>query len=99
MALCNMLDEFGIYHPEAHRVFPKDVIAQAKEIKHMSMHDQGTGAYSHSQGHLAFRQHIASFIEARDGGVPSDPDHIFMTNGASTGIDMILQTLLADETW
>jgi alanine transaminase len=99
MALCNMPDEFGIDHPEAHRIFPEDVIERAKEIKHMSLHDQGTGSYSHSQGHLHFRQHIAKFLEARDGGVPSNPHHIFMTNGASTGIDMILQTLLADDTW
>ena len=99
MALCNMPDELGIDHPEVRRIFPDDVIKRAKEIKHITLHDQGTGAYSHSQGHLGFRQHIASFIEARDGGVSSNPDDIFMTNGASTGIDMILQTLLADETW
>lgn len=99
MALCNLPDDLGIDHPEAHRLFPKEVIDRAKEIKHISLEDQGTGAYSHSQGHFSFRQHISNFIEARDGGVPSNPDHIFMTNGASTGIDMILQTLLADETW
>jgi aspartate/methionine/tyrosine aminotransferase len=99
MALCNLPDELGIDHPDAYRIFPREVIDRAKEIKHISLEDQGTGAYSHSQGHFSFRQHISNFIEERDGGVPSNPDHIFMTNGASTGIDMILQTLLADETW
>lgn len=98
MALCNLPDESGIDHPEAHLLFPQDVIDRAREVKHVALHDAGTGSYSHSQGHLAFREHIAQFIEKRD-CVPSSPDHIFMTNGASTGIEMILQTLLADETW
>jgi aspartate/methionine/tyrosine aminotransferase len=99
MALCNMPDELGIDHPEASRLFPQDVIDRAKEIKHISLHDKGTGSYSHSQGHIAFREDIAKFIEKRDGGVPSNPNHIFMTNGASTGIDMMLTTLLRDSTW
>lgn len=96
MALCNLPNEQGIDHPEVHRMFPQDVIDRAREVKSFGIR---TGAYSHSQGHLQFREHIAQFIEQRDGGVKSDPKHIFMTNGASTGIEMILQTLLADETW
>jgi aspartate/methionine/tyrosine aminotransferase len=99
LALCNLPDDVGIYHPEVHHLFPEDVVERAKEIKHMAMNDQGTGAYSHSQGRLSFREHIAEFTEARDGGIPSNPEHIFMSNGASTGIEMILQTLLADESW
>lgn len=99
MALCNLPDEIGIDNPMAEKMFPKDVIERAREIKHDALHNHGTGAYSHSQGAMPFREDIAKFIEKRDGGVKSDPNNIFMTNGASTGIDMILQTLLADETW
>lgn len=99
MALCNLPDEVGIDNPKAGQLFPNDVIERARQIKHEALHDHGTGAYSHSQGVLPFREDIAAFIEKRDGGVPSVPNNIFMTNGASTGIDMILQTLLADETW
>lgn len=99
VALCNLPNDLGVDHPDAHHVFPPDVIERAREIKQIAMKDLGTGSYSHSQGHFAFRQHIANFIQKRDGGVPSSPEHIFMTNGASSGIDMILQTLLADESW
>lgn len=99
MALCNLPDEVGIDSPMAAQMFPQDVIKRAREIKHKALQDHGTGAYSHSQGTMPFREHIAKFIEKRDGGVKSDPNDIFMTNGASTAIDMILQTLLADETW
>lgn len=96
MALCNLPDDQGIHHPEVNRMFPQDVIDRAAEVKGYGIR---TGAYSHSQGHLEFREHIAEFIEKRDGGVKAHANHIFMTNGASTGIEMILQTLLADETW
>jgi aspartate/methionine/tyrosine aminotransferase len=99
MALCNLPDEVGIDNPDAAKLFPRDVIERAREIKQDALHNHGTGAYSHSQGAMPFREDISKFIEKRDGGVKSDPNNIFMTNGASTGIDMILQTLLADETW
>ena len=99
MALCNLPDEVGIDNPNAKQIFPADVIERARHIKHHALHGHGTGAYSHSQGAMPFREDIAKFIEERDGGVKSDPNNIFMTNGASTGIDMILQTLLADESW
>ncbi|CAB9524061.1 Alanine aminotransferase 2 [Seminavis robusta] len=94
MALCNLPPSKGIDHPELAKVFPQDVIDRAREISHVGLGDQGTGAYSHSQGHLAFRQDIAKFIEQRDGGVTSNPEHIFMCNGASSGIEMILDVLL-----
>lgn len=99
MALCNLPDEIGINNPDASKLFPKDVIERARQIKHEALEDHGTGAYSHSQGAIKFREDIAKFVEKRDGGVKSNPNNIFMTNGASTAIDMILQTLLADETW
>lgn len=99
MALCNLPDAVGIDSPFAEKLFPKDVIERAREIKHDALRDHGTGAYSHSQGAFVFREHIAKFIEKRDGGVKSDPNDIFMTNGASTGINMILEALLSDEKW
>ena len=45
-----------------------------------------------------FREEICRFIERRD-GLPegaADPNNIFMTNGASSGIEMILNALIAD---
>lgn len=94
MALCNLPPSKGIDHPVMPQIFPADVIERAREIVHVGLHDQGTGAYSHSQGHEAFRKDIANFITQRDGGVESKPEHIFMCNGASSGIEMILDVLL-----
>lgn len=39
---------------------------------------------------------MAKFIEHRDGGVPSDPDSIFLTNGASEAINFILKSIIAN---
>ena len=39
------------------------------------------------------------FIEERDGGIKSDPDTIYMTNGASNGIQMMLTALIKDSSW
>lgn len=94
MALCNLPPSMGIDHPDMANIFPSDVLERAREIVHVSLQNQGTGSYSHSQGHLAFRQDIAKFIEQRDLGVPSDPDHIYMCNGASSGIEMMMDVLL-----
>lgn len=45
-----------------------------------------TGSYSASQGINCIREDVASYIERRDGGVPADPDNIYLTTGASDGI-------------
>jgi hypothetical protein len=60
----------------------------------------GSGAYTHSQGPLLFRQEICDFIAKRDSleAESMDPSNIFMTNGASSGIEMVLNALIADST-
>ncbi|KAG8933612.1 hypothetical protein FRC02_011534 [Tulasnella sp. 418] len=71
-------------------LFPKDVIARAKEL----YEEIGSiGAYSHSQGVPFIRKNVAKFIEARD-GYPSDPNHIFLTSGASYGVSLMLSMLI-----
>jgi len=97
IALCDLPYSKGLGNPETSELFPKDVVDRAKEIKHFTLSGKGTGAYTHSQGCMGFRKEIAKFLEKRD-GVPADPEHIFMTNGASAGIDMILTSLIADKT-
>ncbi|KAJ3728530.1 pyridoxal phosphate-dependent transferase [Lentinula raphanica] len=60
-------------------VFPEDVVQRAKQLQN----EIGSiGAYSHSQGVPLIREHVAKFIEERD-GYPSDPKNIFLTAGAS----------------
>lgn len=55
----------------------------------------GIGAYSESKGATYLRQTISDFIERRDGH-PSDPDNIFMTDGASPAVHMAINTLIRD---
>jgi aspartate/methionine/tyrosine aminotransferase len=50
--------------------------------------------YDFVTGVLGFRKHIAEYIQKRD-GYRSFPGNIFLTNGASTAISMVLQGLLA----
>ena len=54
----------------------------------------GTGCYSHSQGVRWIRQRVAKFIENRD-GYPADVDYIFLANGASAAIQMVLTALIS----
>jgi alanine transaminase len=96
MALVDLPDSVGVDHPIAAKLFPADAIKRAKEIK-IGLGGHGTGAYSHSKGVKSFRVDVANFMEARDGGVPADPEDIFLTNGASAGIGMVLNALIAND--
>lgn len=92
MALCQapMLME----DPNVNILFPADVIAKAKH--YLAMTTGGLGAYSDSRGLPGIRKEVAEFIERRD-GYPSDPDLIFLTDGASKGVMQILNTIIRDE--
>ena len=83
----------GVNHPKVYDLFPKDVVERAKEYREI-IGPSGTGAYTHSQGVLGLRKHVAEFIQNRD-GYKSYAGNIFLTNGASTAISMVLQGLLA----
>ena len=94
LALCDLPAECGVDHPKVNEMFPADVIARAKEYRAI-IGPSGTGAYTHSQGILGLRKHVAKFIEARD-GYPSYAGDIFLTNGASAAIAMVLQAIIAN---
>lgn len=96
LALADLPDELGVDHKLAKKLFPGDAIERARKIK-KALGGHGTGAYTNSQGPLEFRKDICRFIEKRDGlkeGICKE-DMIFMTNGASSGIDLILTTLIS----
>ena len=44
------------------------------------------GSYSASQGIDCVLQDVARYVERRDGGVPCNPEDIYLTTGASDGI-------------
>lgn len=73
-------------------LFPADVVATSRLILQNSKF--GAGAYTESQGLRFIREAIAEFIQQRD-GIPANPDHLFLTDGASKGVQAILRMLLA----
>ncbi|KAK2465584.1 hypothetical protein APHAL10511_002476 [Amanita phalloides] len=72
-------------------VFPKDVVARAKELSHEI---GSVGAYSHSQGIPFIRKSVAKFISERD-GYHADPNHIFLTAGTSAGASLLMGMLIS----
>jgi alanine transaminase len=75
----------------ASKLFPSDVQQRAKAI----LRDIGSvGAYSHSKGAASIRKDVAKFIEQRDGH-PSDPEMIYLTAGASAGVQLLLSVVIA----
>ena len=74
--------------------FPADVVETAGVIARESKH--GLGAYSESKGHRFVREAVARFIGERD-GIAADPESVFLTDGASKGVQSVLRLLVADE--
>lgn len=73
-------------------LFPADVIETARQVLKGTRH--GMGAYSESRGVRFVREAVAAFIRERD-GFAVDPDCIFLTDGASKGVQTILRLLIA----
>eukprot|EP00833_Pecoramyces_ruminatium_P009903 jgi/Orpsp1_1/1183935/evm.model.c7180000087287.1 len=78
-------------NPNIHLIYPDDVIERARE--YVIGTKNGIGAYSNSQGFDFAVKDVANFIEARD-GYKADTKNIFLTNGASEGIQMFLNTII-----
>ncbi|XP_057855026.2 glutamate--glyoxylate aminotransferase 2 [Cryptomeria japonica] len=75
-------------------MFPDDAIARAKH--YLAMTSGGVGAYTDSRGLPGIRKEVAQFIEIRD-GYPSNPDLIFLTDGATKGIMQTLGTIIRNK--
>ncbi|CAO3671624.1 unnamed protein product [Rhizopus stolonifer] len=71
------------------RLYPEDAIERAETLLH---HIGPLGAYADSKGVYHIRENIARFIERRD-GYKSDPETIFLTQGAGDGIQSVLELL------
>lgn len=93
ISLCEYTDLLG--HPLVDRIYPPDAIARARELyKEIG----SVGAYTHSKGVLGIRKKVAQFIAKRDGVDPEsvDPEHIFLTAGASSGVAQIMNIALKE---
>jgi alanine transaminase len=80
-------------HP-AISAFPPDAVERAKI--YLKGVPGGLGAYSESQGVLCVREEVARFITARDGHAAS-PENIFLTDGASPAVQMLIRALVRSE--
>ncbi|KAL3528541.1 hypothetical protein ACH5RR_007863 [Cinchona calisaya] len=80
---------------ETQGLFSADAIERAFQILDQ-IPGRATGAYSHSQGIKGLRDTIAAGIQDRD-GFPADPNDIFLTDGASPAVHMMMQLLIRSE--
>ena len=71
--------------------YKQDVIERAKWLLN-AVHN--VGAYSHSQGVPAIRESVAKFLERRD-GYSANPEHIFLSAGASSGVNTLMNVICA----
>lgn len=82
-----------LFSGQASDLYSNDVVNRGetykKEIKHIEQ-------YTHFKGLELIRENIAKFITKRD-NCETDKEDIFLSNGASGGIKVVLQTLLEEE--
>lgn len=91
-----LVDSPGLLRGDAaalRALFDPEEVERAEEI--LATVPGGLGAYTDSQGLLSVRENVARFIEARD-ECPSHADDVFLGNGASSAIQMLLNALIAD---
>nr|CAG4716117.1 unnamed protein product [Naegleria fowleri] len=76
----------------------RDVLERAERIL-SNIDSKSTGAYTHSQGYEFVREDVAAFIEQRDGLKKGTihSDRIFLTDGASPGVQLCLKTLIRND--
>ncbi|KAI9640640.1 alanine transaminase [Ciborinia camelliae] len=71
--------------------YKKDVIERARWL----LKEVGSvGAYSASAGATGIKESVAKFIERRD-GFPADPKDIYLSGGASAGVNTLLHIICA----
>ncbi|KAM3257578.1 hypothetical protein ACQJBY_049719 [Aegilops geniculata] len=80
---------------ETRMLFSPCAINRARKIIE-SMPGRNSGAYTNSQGIRSLREAVASGIAARD-GFPSRPEDIFLTDGASSAINLSMQILIRSQ--
>uniref|UniRef100_A0A8C6XN99 Alanine aminotransferase 1 n=1 Tax=Naja naja TaxID=35670 RepID=A0A8C6XN99_NAJNA len=76
--------------------FPEDAKQKARRLL-AACGGQSIGAYSASPGIELIRHDVAAFIQCRDGGIPCDPENIYLSTGASNAVVTILKLLVSGE--
>ena len=73
-------------------LFSAESVARAQEYVSKGA---GVGAYTDSVGYSFVREEVSAFLEKRDGHA-INPAHVFLTNGASEGVRLMMTALAAD---
>jgi alanine transaminase len=87
-----------IDHQGLQQTWKEDIFTRARTIL-KGIDSKSTGAYTHSQGLRSIRENVAKFITKRDGIEDQaliSPDSIFLTDGASPGVQSGLRALIRD---
>lgn len=94
--VASLVENPGLLEHEAVLVgslgYKSDVIERARWLLSKC---QSVGAYSASSGVPAIKDSIAKFLEKRD-GFPGDPAHIYLSAGASSGVNTLLHIICAN---
>uniref|UniRef100_A0A8C3I189 Alanine aminotransferase 1 n=1 Tax=Chrysemys picta bellii TaxID=8478 RepID=A0A8C3I189_CHRPI len=77
-------------------LFPDDAKQRARRLL-AACGGQSVGAYTASHGIEIIRQDVARYIERRDGGIPANPDNIYLSTGASDAVMTMLKLLVSGE--
>lgn len=88
-----MMAPFLLNNLQIRSLFPSDVIDRAQT--YIANIPGGVGAYQHSKGNPYIRKEIANFI-TKQSTIPTNYKNIFITNGASECIRMMLATIIRD---
>lgn len=76
---------------DVENLYPEDVLERARTL----LKEIGSvGAYSQSLGIPYIRKQVSKFISERDGTTQPDPNHIYLTTGASDAVKNIFKVLL-----
>lgn len=86
-----LMAPFLLDNPKTKALFPPDVIDRAK--LYLEKIKGGLGAYSDSRGNQYIRQEIANYIQDQS-GQPVNIDNIFIANGASECVRMLLFAMI-----
>lgn len=75
------------------KIFAPDAIERAQK---MLQQIGPIGAYCDSKGITSVRESVAQFIKQRD-GYEANPEHIFLKQGASAAVQMVLDLLISHQ--
>jgi len=85
----------SVINPALLSSMPEDVQKRADNLL-QSASGKSIGAYTHSQGLVSVRKSVQAFLKERD-GYDTNIDNLFLTDGASAGVKMILRTFIFKE--